>query len=252
MNLFDLTGRRAIITGAGGGLGRGMAEGLHEAGAEVAIIDIADKIAAIADEIGQEGAKVYGIQGNLGSREDTNRAFSQAIAALGGDLDILINCAGIQRRNPCAEFTLEDWDDVLAINLSAVFQMCQLGGRVMLAKGKGKIINVASMLSFFGGYTVPAYAASKGGVAQLTKAFSNEWAAKGVNVNAIAPGYMATSMNTALIHDSDRNEKILGRIPAGRWGTPEDVKGVIVFLASDASNYLNGTVIPVDGGYLGC
>ena len=229
-----------------------MAEGLHAAGAEGAIIDIADKITAIAGEIGQTGAKVHGIQGNLGSREDTNRAFSQAIAALGGDLDILINCAGIQRRNPCAEFTLADWDDVLAINLSAVFQMCQLGGRVMLAKGKGKIINVASMLSFFGGYTVPAYAASKGGVAQLTKAFSNEWAAKGVNVNAIAPGYMATSMNTALIHDSGRNEKILARIPAGRWGTPEDVKGVIVFLASDASNYLNGTVIPVDGGYLGC
>ena len=252
MDLFDLTGKKAIITGAGGGLGRGMAEGLHAAGADVAIVDISAKIGVVAGEIGREGAKVHGIQGNLGSREDLARAFAKAVAALGGDLDILINCAGIQRRNPCADFTLKDWDDVLEINLSVVFQMCQLAGRIMLGKGKGKIINVASMLSFFGGYTVPAYAASKGGVAQLTKALSNEWAAQGVNVNAIAPGYMATSMNTALIQNEDRNEKILVRIPAGRWGTPDDVKGVIIFLASDASDYLNGTVIPVDGGYLGC
>lgn len=252
MNLFDLSGKKAIITGACNGLGRGMAEGLHEAGADVAIIDISSKVGDAAAEIGKIGATVYGLQGNLGNREELNRVFAKAVDTLGGDVDILVNCAGIQRRKPCVDFTLQDWDDVLEINLSVVFQMCQLAGRIMTAKGKGKIINVASMLSFFGGYTVPAYAASKGGVAQLTKAFSNEWAVKGVNVNAIAPGFMATSMNTALINDSDRNTKILARIPAGRWGTPDDVKGAIIFLASEASNYLNGAVIPVDGGYLGC
>jgi len=147
---------------------------------------------------------------------------------------------------------MQDWLDVVEINMTAVFDFCQMAGREMLKNGYGKIINVASMLSFFGGYTVPAYAASKGGVAQLTKALSNEWASKGINVNAIAPGYMATEMNTKLIEDKERNEKILARIPAGRWGNPNDVKGVILFLSSSASDYISGAVIPVDGGYLGC
>ena len=169
-----------------------------------------------------------------------------------GGIDILVNCAGIQKRHPSEEFPLSDWNKVIEINLTAVFHMCRLAGNEMLKKGKGKIINVASMLSFFGGYTVPAYAASKGGVAQLTKALSNEWAAKNINVNAIAPGYMATEMNTAIINDEKRNAAITARIPAKRWGTPEDVKGVVLFLASEASNYINGAIIPVDGGYLGC
>ena len=147
---------------------------------------------------------------------------------------------------------MDDWDAVLNINLSAVFRLCQLAGRLFLKQKSGKIINIASMLSFFGGYTVPAYAASKGGVAQLTKALSNEWAGKGINVNAIAPGYMDTQMNTGLIADEARNAQITARIPARRWGTPEDMKGTAVFLASPASDYLNGAVIPVDGGYLGC
>ncbi|MEG2851833.1 MAG: SDR family oxidoreductase, partial [Hydrogenoanaerobacterium sp.] len=147
---------------------------------------------------------------------------------------------------------MEDWDSVLNVNLSAVFMLCQLAGREMLKQESGKIINIASMLSFFGGYTVPAYAASKGGVAQLTKALSNEWARHGINVNAVAPGYMATSMNTKLIEDEARNVEITNRIPARRWGTPDDLKGVTVFLASSASDYLSGAVIPVDGGYLGC
>lgn len=146
---------------------------------------------------------------------------------------------------------MQDWEDVLQVNLTSVFQLCQLAGRKMLEQGAGKIINVASMLSFFGGYTVPAYAASKGGVAQLTKALSNEWAGRNVQVNAIAPGYMATEMNTALLADAKRNQEILARIPAGRWGSPEDVGGLAVFLASSASNYISGAVIPVDGGYLG-
>lgn len=252
MNLFDLTGKKAIVTGASGGLGRGMAEGFHQVGAEVVIIDITDNVSSVADEIGASGTKVYGVKGNLKDREDLKRSFDEAIEKLGGSLDILVNCAGIQRRSKCEDFPIEDWDDVIEVNLTSVFELCQLAGRIMLNKGKGKIINVASMLSFFGGYTVPAYAASKGGVAQLTKALSNEWARRGINVNAIAPGYMATSLNTALINDPTRNEKILARIPAGRWGQPEDIKGVIVFLASEASNYINGAIIPVDGGYLSC
>jgi len=252
MNLFDLTGKKAIVTGASGGLGRGMAEGLHQVGAEVVIIDITDNVSSVADEIGASGVKVYGVKGNLKDREDLKRSFDEAVEKLGGSLDILVNCAGIQRRSKCEDFPIEYWDDVIEVNLTSVFELCQLAGRIMLNKGRGKIINVASMLSFFGGYTVPAYAASKGGVAQLTKALSNEWAGRGVNVNAIAPGYMATSLNTALINDPARNEKILARIPAGRWGQPEDVKGIIIFLASEFSNYINGAVIPVDGGYLSC
>ena len=252
MNMFDLTGKKAIVTGGASGLGRGLVEGLHEAGAEVAIIDITDQIDAIANEIGRSGAKVFGIKGNLGDREQLKQAFQASVAKLGGTLDILVNCAGIQRRNPCLDFTAKDWDDVIELNLTATFLLSQLAGRIMAEKNKGKIINIASLLSFFGGYTVPAYAASKGAVAQLTKAFSNEWASLGVNVNAIAPGYMDTPLNTAIMADQERNSKILARIPAGRWGTPADMKGLIIFLASDASNYVNGAIIPIDGGYLGC
>jgi 2-deoxy-D-gluconate 3-dehydrogenase len=240
------------VTGGASGLGRGLVEGLHEAGAEVAIIDITDQIDAIANEIGRSGAKVFGIKGNLGDREQLKQAFQASVAKLGGTLDILVNCAGIQRRNPCLDFTAKDWDDVIELNLTATFLLSQLAGRIMAEKNKGKIINIASLLSFFGGYTVPAYAASKGGVAQLTKAFSNEWASLGVNVNAIAPGYMDTPLNTAIMADQERNSKILARIPAGRWGTPADMKGLIIFLASEASNYVNGAIIPIDGGYLGC
>ena len=252
MNMFDLTGKKAIVTGGASGLGRGLVEGLHEAGAEVAIIDITDQIDAIANEIGRSGAKVFGIKGNLGDREQLPQAFQASVAKLGGTLDILVNCAGIQRRNPCLDFTAKDWDDVIELNLTATFLLSQLAGRIMAEKNKGKIINIASLLSFFGGYTVPAYAASKGAVAQLTKAFSNEWASLGVNVNAIAPGYMDTPLNTAIMADQERNSKILARIPAGRWGTPADMKGLIIFLASEASNYVNGAIIPIDGGYLGC
>ncbi|MEG2679116.1 MAG: SDR family oxidoreductase, partial [Oscillospiraceae bacterium] len=191
------------------------------------------------------------LQGDLSDRAGLPALFEKAVVLLGGGIDILVNNAGVQRRNRCEEFTLEDWDAVMGVNLDAVFVLCQLAGRKMLAQGGGKIINLASMLSFFGGFTVPAYAASKGGVAQLTRALSNEWAGRNIQVNAIAPGYMATEMNTALINDESRNKQILDRIPAGRWGTPDDMKGLVVFLASGASNYMNGAIIPVDGGYLG-
>lgn len=251
MNLFDLKGKTALVTGGSRGLGRGMAEALCEAGAKVAVLGSSEKAVKTAEELVKHGYDAVGIRGDLGNREKLPELFESVYSALGNKIDILVNCAGIQRRNHCEDFTLQDWDDVINVNLNAVFQLCQLAGRKMLEQGSGKIINVASMLSFFGGFTVPAYAASKGGVAQLTKALSNEWSGKGICVNAIAPGYMATEMNTKLIEDEKRNAEILGRIPAGRWGTPDDVKGLTVFLASRASDYINGTVIPVDGGYLG-
>lgn len=247
---FDLKGKKVIITGAATGLGFGMAEGFVQNGADVAIVDISEKLDETVAKLG-ETRKVYGVKADISTEDGRNDAFGKALNLLGG-VDILVNCAGIQKRHFSEEFPMSDWEKVLAVNLTAVFHMCQLAGREMIKNGKGKIINVASMLSFFGGYTVPAYAASKGGVAQLTKALSNEWASKNINVNAIAPGYMATEMNTAIINDEARNASITARIPAKRWGTPDDVKGVVLFLASEASNYINGAVIPVDGGYLGC
>jgi 2-deoxy-D-gluconate 3-dehydrogenase len=170
---------------------------------------------------------------------------------LGGRLDILVNAAGIQRRHPSESFPEKDWDDVLAINLSATFFYCQLAANSMIPVGSGKIINIASIMSTCGGITIPAYVASKGGVGQLTKSLSNDWAAKGLHINAIAPGYMATKLNSALMADPVRSADILARVPQKRWGTGQDLKGITVFLASSASDYVNGTIIPVDGGYLG-
>lgn len=250
MKMFDLTGKKAMITGGNRGLGRGMAQALCEAGAEVVILSSSESAITAGEELSALGYRAHGLRCDLGDREMLPAVFEKAVALLGGRLDILVNNAGVQRRHPCEDFPLEDWDTVIHINLNSVFQTCQLAGRVMLAQGKGKIINVASMLSFFGGFTVPAYAASKGGVAQLTKALSNEWAGKGINVNAIAPGYMATEMNTRLLEDEKRNAEITARIPKGRWGVPDDMKGITVFLASDASDYVSGAVIPIDGGYL--
>jgi 2-deoxy-D-gluconate 3-dehydrogenase len=249
MNKFDITGKKAIVTGAAQGLSNGMAEGLMEAGAEVMILDLSPKTEEVAAEFVKRGFKCHGLRVNLGDQKEREAGFAKAVEILGG-LDILVNGAGVQRRHKCEEFPMEDWEFVINVNLTTVFAMCQLAAREYLKNNGGKIINIASMLSFFGGYTVPAYAASKGGVAQVTKAFSNEWAGKGININALAPGYMDTEMNVALINDPGRNHEILSRIPAGRWGTPEDMKGVVVFLASSASDYLNGAIIPVDGGYL--
>ena len=250
MNIFSLENKTAIVTGGNRGLGRGIAKGLAEAGAKVVIMASRDSVFRAADELSADGLSVQPVKYDLSNEDNIKNGFSEAVALLGGKLDILVNNAGIQRRSKCEEFPLSDWDDVLNVNLRSVFILCQLAGRHMIPNGGGKIINLASMLSFFGGYTVPAYAASKGGVAQLTKALSNEWASKGINVNAIAPGYMATEMNTRLIEDSSRNAEILSRIPAGRWGKPEDMAGTAVFLASSASDYLSGAIIPVDGGYL--
>lgn len=250
LKMFDLTGKNAVVTGGGRGLGRGMAEGLAEAGARVVIVGSSHKTVAAAEELRMHGLDVQVVQGNLMEAEKVSEIFDKSLAFLDNKVDILINNAGIQRRHPCEEFPMSDWQDVMRINLDVVFQLCQLAGRRMLAQGYGKIINMASMLSFFGGFTVPAYAASKGGIAQLTKALANEWSGRGVHVNAIAPGYMATDMNTNLIKDEKRKQEILGRIPMGRWGTPEDMKGLAIFLASPASDYINGAIIPIDGAYL--
>lgn len=251
MNLFDLTGKKAMVTGAGGDLGGGMAEGLLEAGAAVVLIDVSDRAVKVAKEFAARGFACTAVVGDLSTRAGVEKIFDEALAQLDGRVDILINAAGIQRRHPSELFPIEDWEAVISVNLTATFSMCQLAGRVMLKNGYGKIINIASALSFFGGFTVPAYAASKGGVAQLTKALANEWAKKGITINAIAPGYMDTQMNVKLINDEVRNTEILSRIPAGRWGKPSDMKGTAIFLSSTASDYLNGAIIPVDGGYIG-
>ncbi|RAK04981.1 2-deoxy-D-gluconate 3-dehydrogenase [Halanaerobium saccharolyticum] len=251
MKLFDLTGKKALVTGGSRGLGRGMAEGLLEAGAEVIITGVSDRVLETASELREQGHQVSGISFDLSNRGQIEKAFKEVLKKFDNQIDILVNNAGIQRRNKAEEFRQKDWDDVIEVNLNSVFRLSQLAAEQMLKNKGGKIINIASLLSFFGGYTVPAYAASKGGVAQLTKALSNEWAAKGINVNAVAPGYMDTDMNTALVNNEERNKLIMSRIPAGRWGKAEDMKGIAVFLASEASDYLSGAVIPVDGGYLG-
>ena len=245
-SLFDLTGKKAIVTGGTRGLGHGMAEGLMEAGAAVVIFGTSKKVIEVAAQFEAKGYWCKGIAVDLADDRARQEAFDQAVALLGG-LDILVNAAGIQRRHPSPEFPLQDWKDVLNVNLTAPFDLCQMAAKEFLKKEQpcGKIVNIASMLSFFGGMTVPAYAASKGGVAQMTKALCNELASKGIQVNAIA------DMNVALTDVSNpRYREITDRIPAHRWGTPEDMKGTVVFLASRASDYLNGAVIPVDGGYL--
>lgn len=248
-DLFSVAGKKAIVTGAAQGLGRGMAQGLHDAGVELALIDVSDSVHAVAREMGAQGPRVIAVQADLSHRDELRNAFRQAVAGLGG-LDILLNNAGITRWSQAEEMSEADWDIVLDVNLNAVFFMAQLAGQYMLKQGHGKIVNIASLLSFGGGYLTVGYAASKGGVGQMTKALANEWASKGVNVNAIAPGYMATDMNIPLMKDPARNKLIMDRVPAARWGLPEDLVGALIFLSSSASDYINGILLPVDGGFL--
>jgi 2-deoxy-D-gluconate 3-dehydrogenase len=251
MSVFDLNGRKALVAGGAGDLGRGMVRALAGNGVEVAVLDVTAGLEDWVDSLRQPGqAVVHGIRTDLTDRADLGRGFAIALHTL-GTIDILVNAQGIQRRFPAEDFPLDVWDQVIEVNLTSVFAMCQLAGRVMLARRHGKIINIASMQSFTGGYTIPAYAASKAGVAQITKALANEWTGRGVTVNAIAPGYMDTKMTAEVKADPVRYERILARIPAGRWGQPEDVCGPLLFLASSASDYVSGVVLPVDGGMLG-
>ena len=250
LDQFNLAGKVAIVTGASRGLGAGMAIGLAEAGADLVVVASSARLQETVDKIKALGRRCLGIQADL---IDT-RVIPQIIDATlkeYGRIDILVNCAGIIRRAPAIEFSEKDWDDVIQINQKATFFLCQAAAREMVKQKKGKIINIASLLSFQGGLIVPSYTASKSAVAGLTKALANEWAPLGINVNAIAPGYMATEMTEALQKSAERAPAILARIPAGRWGTPEDMKGLAVFLASDAAEYLQGQVIAVDGGWMG-
>jgi 2-deoxy-D-gluconate 3-dehydrogenase len=245
---FDLGGRVAAVTGANTGLGRAIAEALAAAGADIAAIgrsDPADTLASVK-ALGRRGQWV---NADLGAKPDYSRIVADVVGTLGG-LHILVNNAGIIRRNNAIDFTEADWDAVLDVNLKAVFFLSQAAARHMIPAGGGKIINIASMLSFQGGIRVPSYTASKSGIAGLTKLLANEWAMSGINVNAIAPGYFATNNTAALQADVKRNAEILGRIPSGRWGDPKDLGGAAVFLASNASNYVQGITLPVDGGWL--
>ncbi len=250
LDKFNLNDKVAIVTGASRGLGAGMAVGLAEAGADLVVVASSARLQETVEKIEALGRRCLGVQVDL---IDTKVIPSIIDATLKeyGRLDILVNCAGIIRRAPAIEFSEKDWDDVIQINQKATFFLCQAAAREMVKQKKGKIVNVASVLAFQGGIIVPSYTASKSAVAGLTKALANEWAALGINVNAIAPGYMATEMTEALQKNAERAPSILARIPSGRWGSPEDMKGAVVFLASDASEYVQGQVLAIDGGWLG-
>ncbi|MBN2194769.1 MAG: 2-dehydro-3-deoxy-D-gluconate 5-dehydrogenase KduD [Polyangiaceae bacterium] len=249
LDLFKLDGKVAVVTGASTGLGQGMACGLAEAGADLVGVDCVEAPATAA-QVEQLGRRFHGIVCDLRSTEPVERIVREAVTTF-GRLDILVNNAGIIRREDALTFTEQDWDDVMAINAKTTFFLCQAAARQFVKQGSGgKIVNIASMLSFQGGIRVPSYTASKSAVMGITRLLANEWAKHGINVNAIAPGYMATNNTAPLRADPVRSADILARIPAGRWGLPEDLKGPVVFLASEASTYLNGYTVAVDGGWL--
>ena len=249
LNSFSLKGKSALVTGSSRGLGEGIAIALAQAGAAVALHGSASAPKATQHKLDAIGAKSIALVGDVADAAVCAKLVKETVENLGA-IDILVNNAGIIRRAPAADYPEEDWKAVIDVNLNSVFRLMQHAGRHMLKHGSGKIINIASLLSFQGGILVPAYAAAKGGVVQLTKAFANEWASKGVNVNAIAPGYMETDNTEALKKNPERARQILERIPAGRWGKPEDLAGAAVFLASRASDYMHGHVLVVDGGWL--
>lgn len=251
-NIFSLAGKTALVTGCKRGIGKAMALALAEAGADIIGVSANLELqgSSIEKEVVALGRKFYAYQCDFSKREST-LAFAAKVKADHPVIDILVNNAGTILRKPIAEHPDEMWDEVIAVNQTAPFILTREIGRDMIARGSGKVIFTASLLSFQGGITVPGYAASKGAISSLTKAFANEWASKGVNVNAIAPGYIATDNTSALREDQERSTSILARIPAGRWGTPEDFKGPTLFLASSASDYVHGTILTVDGGWMG-
>jgi len=252
MNLFSLEGKTALVTGVGRktGLCYGMAKALKEAGANLVLCDLTQGVFELQELMGGEKEGVYAIQANLCEADRLEEVFAKAVALAGGRIDILLNGAGMQYRSEVLEFPVEKWDQVIAVNLSSMFYISQVAARHMAAQGGGKIINIASMTSYLGSRNICAYSASKGGVMQLTKALSNELASKGICVNAIAPGYMETEQTKEMMK-TEVGKLHTARIPMGRWGKPEDLGGTAVFLASDASNYISGSIIPVDGGYMG-
>lgn len=252
MDKFDLTGKTALVTGCKRGIGKSMALALAEAGADIIGVSASlEKTGSrVEEEIMTLGREFTAYQCDFSNRDALSK-FTGKVLEDNSVIDILINNAGTIKRTPAAEHGDEIWDEVIEVNLSAQFILSREIGKTMVARGSGKIIFTASLLTFQGGINVPGYAASKGAIGQLTKALANEWASKGVNVNAIAPGYIATDNTEALRNDPDRSKSILERIPAGRWGEPEDFSGAAVFLSSEASNYVHGTIMTVDGGWMG-
>jgi 2-deoxy-D-gluconate 3-dehydrogenase len=247
---FQLNGKNALVTGSRRGLGAAIALALAEAGANVGCHGRDKNPGATCDAISAIGRKTFYFSGDLADPNSCTGVFEKTIAEF-GSIDILVNNAGTIRRAPAADYPMEFWDELIAVHLTAAFRLSQLAGRHMLQGGRGgKIVNIASLLSFQGGVFVPAYAAAKGGIAQLTKALANEWAAHRINVNAIAPGYMATDNTTALRSDTVRSRQLLERIPAARWGEPQDIAGAALYLCSSASDYVHGHVLAVDGGWL--
>jgi 2-dehydro-3-deoxy-D-gluconate 5-dehydrogenase len=246
--MFDLSGKVALVTGANTGIGQAIAIALAKAGADIAAVGRTQATTTV-NQVTALGGRAVNFSADLSSIAPITAVVNDVIDKM-GRINILVNNAGIIRRADALDFTEADWDTVIDTNLKSVFFLCQAVGRHMVEQGSGKIINIASMLSFQGGVRVPSYTASKAGVAGLTKLLANEWAAKGININAIAPGYIATANTTALQQDATRNRTIIDRIPAARWGTPEDLGGAAVFLSSTASNYINGHILAVDGGWL--
>ncbi|GAA0335081.1 SDR family oxidoreductase [Oceanobacillus oncorhynchi subsp. oncorhynchi] len=248
--MFDITGKHAIITGGAQGLGKAMVKGFHQAGVELAVIDISDEVFNLP-ELEVNDCKIHPIKGDLLDFDSIEKIFNEALEKLNGRVDILINSAGLIKRMPAKEFDIEVWNRIMSLNVLSVFELSKHAALKMKEQQAGKIINFGSIVSVIGAYHSSAYSASKGGVVQLTKSLSNEWAQYGIQVNAIAPGYMETTMNSDLKGDPVRKKQVDERIPAKRWGTPEDVCGVALFLSSPASDYVSGTLLPVDGGVLG-
>ena len=251
LDAFKLDGKTALVTGANRGLGRAMAVGLAEAGADIVGLNRTEESAELRADVERLGRRFHHIQIDLhGATVDQLQECVQRTVSVMGSIDILVNNAGTISRSSAIEHQEEGWDMVLQVNLKAMFFLSQAAAREMVKRGKGKIIQVASVMSYQGGLRIPSYTAAKHGAMGITKALANEWASLGINVNGIAPGYFLTDINTALREDEDRYQSILARIPAGHWADPDDLKGVVVFLASDASNYMNGTIVAVDGGWL--
>ncbi|QRG04652.1 SDR family oxidoreductase [Xanthobacter dioxanivorans] len=248
--MFDLTGKTAIVTGGRDGLGRSMVQTLAGAGCNVVIIDVACDTVAAAQQIEAGSGRIRGIKANLLDRTELRTAFAMAVEMLGGVLDILVTSAGVRYAVPALDHDMERWDRTLELNVSAVFECCQIGGKLMTQRGCGSIINLASIRAFVGSLDAAAYGTSKGAIAAMTRSLSNEWARLGVRVNAIAPGYILTALSAPVAAKADESAEVLKRVPAGRWGTPADLAGLTLLLASDASTYITGTVIPCDGGFL--
>ncbi|TPX10313.1 uncharacterized protein E0L32_008718 [Thyridium curvatum] len=249
--LFSLKGKHAFITGGSRGIGAAMAHALVDAGASICLANRSASDTATADALRAKGARVEILECDLANMEDAKSIFQKAVDVMDGKIDIVVNCGGILKRKEAVSVTEEDWDSVIDVNLKALFLICQAAGRYMIPRMSGKIVNVASLNSFIGGETVASYSSSKGAVAQLTKALSNEWSKYNIQVNAIAPGNIATDINTDLRADPQQYAARVARVPAGRWGYPADFAGPILFLCSDASQYVTGSVLVVDGGFLG-